>query len=389
MLAAEQQQQQQQQQQQRGVSLPASPRAPVFPGAFNVLACGCVGCHIADQDAPWILGSAPCQPVAAAGEGEHRQQSPSLPAAESASPSGGGGGGSCQLARGPDKLRVSAGSFSLARCRPFLALQQQEEEEEEVFVPSSRVRLSLHAPSGTLSIANQLGMVTSPSNDSIPTAAGAATAHTPQVVYLTLLLGGGSSHSGGGGGGGGAGDDAGRCQGRGDGSNGEPEEERSELMGPAPLRFVGRGGIVLAAGRTRRHDGEGWSDALTLVCTVPPATELTLGVLERRRLPAAGAGGGGGPETAGLWINTFVFPLEVHPLQQRPQQGERRSWSAAAEDTSSTERSARQQGSGGSSNSIVPAVLLPHWPFERSQGPLLCTQVRTHKPGAPVIIGGN
>ena len=52
---------------------PAPPKPVEWPAAFNLAACGCVGCLIADAEAPWILGCAPCGPSAAPKKGPEAQ----------------------------------------------------------------------------------------------------------------------------------------------------------------------------------------------------------------------------------------------------------------------------------------------------------------------------
>ena len=116
-----------------------APRPPAdlgFPGAFNLAACGCVGCHVADAEAPWILGCAPCAPA------------------------GGGSAAGVALAEGRDDLRLAGSPPRLARAGGGGWGGFGE--------AGSGVELGLDAGAGVLRLSSR--------------------AQRPQVVYLTAVL---------------------------------------------------------------------------------------------------------------------------------------------------------------------------------------------------------
>ena len=121
------------------MALQPEPESQV-PKWFNISSCGCVGCHIADEDAPWILGYTPGVPLL-----------PSRPQGVSTH--------SLMLARGGDDLVIRGDDASLRRRSNPTAVGDR-------MIASSPVRLSVDALTGTISVTNH-------------------SRHGPQVVYVT------------------------------------------------------------------------------------------------------------------------------------------------------------------------------------------------------------
>ena len=121
---------------------PAGPahdaQLPVWPPHFNLAACGCVGCHVADAAAPWIVGScAPCGDAPVQG---------------------------VSLAKGEDVLALTGGGdMQLSR------VDQGGGGRTSGGRTGSGVDLELEPRSGTLAVANRR-------------------AKEPMVVYLTAVL---------------------------------------------------------------------------------------------------------------------------------------------------------------------------------------------------------
>jgi hypothetical protein len=99
-----------------------------------------------------------------------------------------------------------------------------------------------------------------------------------------------------------------------------------------PLHFSGRNGAPLLLGKTRPTESAEWADALTVIITVAPGEELQLTTV---------SGGAGRPPAM---LQTFVFPLTVHPAL--------------------TDRTA----------AAAEPVRLTHWALPAAASPSFCTQ---------------
>lgn len=280
---------------------------PTWPPHFNLAACGCVGCYVADADASWILSCAPCG------------TNPAMQATH------------VSLAKGEDNISLSAGSSCMKLAYASAGGRRK----------NSGIDLELDSL-GTLTAVNRR-------------------ATEPMVVYLTVVLpvaiekvtgerdkAAAVSHE--------------LAVAVGDFKRVHPEmgvkklsaafkKEHPDLPGigakeiraalaastldanAGTLHFEGRGGQALLLGKTRPHDGAQWDDALTMIITVTPGEELRLATV---------SGGLNGPPAS---IQTFVFPLTVHPNR-----------------------------SLATTDDMKSIVRFTHWPLPPAACPALCTQ---------------
>lgn len=301
--------------QQSQLLLEQRPQLPVWPPQFNLAACGCVGCHIADAAAPWILSrSAPCRPVA-----PDRASHVSLSKGEDTFSLS-----ARQLTRDDTvggRSKSSGVDLELTSSGVLTAVNRRATEPMVVYLT-----VVMQATASTEHTNTRTGDTHDVAAAGAPTAppplqeevlAAVATfkrAH-PEMGVKKLSAAFKKVHP--------------------DMPGIGAKEIRAALRSltindeNGALKFEGRGGQALLFGKTRPNENAEWADALTVVITVTPGEELHLATV---------SGGLSGPAAT---VQTFVFPLAVHPA------------------------------SGVRTES---AVQLTHWPLPTSACPALCTQ---------------